>query len=162
MHRLELQSNFIRILMMTLYICLWLLIKMQKQVAQWATNWVMLGAEPFIIHTVVTRALICQPCIEHSSTKKQHLLCSIICMQNLSGIIWYDPCGIFVVDADIRDQENSDIPYLGQDNLCKLSFNCYCQILLTKMWNGGRISYILTTLFQTSMHWTVNTCLVSY
>ncbi len=56
------------------------------------------------------------------------------------------PYEFFGADANtntnIREQENSDIQYIGRYYPYKISAECGCQVLVTKMCNAGRISYI--------------------
>ncbi len=65
-------------------------------------------------------------------------------------------CGMFVVetdwyrifgadvDADIREQDNSDMRNIGQCYIYIVPAECGYQLLVTKIRNAGRISYILT------------------
>ncbi len=58
--------------------------------------------------------------------------------------ISFDRKGIFGADADIREQENYDIRYICWYNRCTILTECGYEILVTKLCNGGRKSYIWT------------------
>ncbi len=49
-------------------------------------------------------------------------------------------------DTNIREQENSNIQYIAQYYMYIIATECGYQILMTKICNGGRVSYILTNL----------------
>ncbi len=56
-------------------------------------------------------------------------------------------------NGDIREQKNCDIRYIAQYYKYNISAECGYQILVTKICNGGKISYILRNFIPNISVW---------